>query len=78
MGFLRKARVMARFDMRHTKFHEELNAGRISQPDAWLGPRSPVWLETTVEKDIKRYLAAPRPIETRPLRRRRSSDTTAE
>jgi predicted DNA-binding transcriptional regulator AlpA len=71
MRFVRTAGFESRLAMGHSKFHEERNAGRIPEPDAWLGPRSPVWLEETVEQTIKAYLAAPRPIETRPLRRRR-------
>jgi hypothetical protein len=70
--FVRKHAFMALLGVGNTKFHEEQNAGRISPPDTWLGPRTPVWLETTVKADMARMLDAPKPIETRPLRRRRT------
>jgi hypothetical protein len=75
MKFNRSDTFRERLDIGRTKFYEELKAGRIPPADAWLGPRSPVWTEATVEQTIKKYLAAPKPIETRPLRRRRSSNT---
>jgi predicted DNA-binding transcriptional regulator AlpA len=76
MQFVRKNTFKDRLGIRNSKFHEELKAGRIPPADAWLGSRSPVWLEETVEQTLKQYLAAPKPAETRPLRRRRRlSDT---
>ena len=57
----RKSGFKARLAMGHTKFHAEMNAGRIPQPDGWLGPRSPVWTEETVLRTIKGYLATPKP-----------------
>ena len=71
MQFNRTDTFRERLDVGETKFHEERTAGRIPPPDAWLGPRSPVWTDETVEKTMRAYMAAPRPIETRPLRRRR-------
>jgi hypothetical protein len=70
--FARKPEFKARLALGNTKFHNELNAGRIPPPDAWLGPRSPVWTEETVEATIKSYLSTSKskPIETRPLRRK--------
>jgi hypothetical protein len=53
-----------------TKFHEGIKAGLISEPDGYLGPRSPFWTNDTVERDQARILAQPKPIETRPKRRR--------
>jgi predicted DNA-binding transcriptional regulator AlpA len=60
-----------------SEFYERLKDGRISPPDAYLGPRMPIWTDETVAADQARILAAPRPVETRPLRRS-SSNTTAE
>lgn len=67
----RKPGFKARLAMGNTKFHDEMNAGRIPPPDGWLGPRSPVWTDETVEKTIQAYLAQPKPVETHPAARRR-------
>jgi hypothetical protein len=73
MRFVRKAEYLDRSGFCKTEFHQAQKKGRISAPDAYIGPRTPVWLETTVERDLKKILNAPKPIETRPLRRRRRS-----
>ena len=56
-SFVRKSEFKARLRLGNSKFHTEMNAGRIPAPDTWLGPRSPVWTEATVEATIKNYLA---------------------
>jgi predicted DNA-binding transcriptional regulator AlpA len=75
--FLRRPAVRGVFGYGNTEFWQAQKEGRISPPDAWLGPRTPVWLESTVEKDQERLLAAPRPVETRPSRRRKTNNTGA-
>jgi len=66
--FIRKREYQALLGFCETEFWAAQNDGRISRPDAYLGPRTPVWLETTVENDQQRLLASGRPIETRPSR----------
>jgi hypothetical protein len=66
----RKSGFKARLAMGNSRFHEEMNAGRIPPPDGWTGPRSPVWTDETIEKTIQAYLAQPKPPETHPRRRR--------
>ena len=67
--FIRKREYQALLGYCDTEFWAAQKDGRISPPDAYLGPRTPVWLETTVERDQQRLLASPQPIETRPSRR---------
>jgi hypothetical protein len=67
----RKASFKERLGLKNTKFHDDMNAGRIPPPDGWLGPRSPVWTEATVLRTIQAYLAQPKPPETHPAARRR-------
>jgi hypothetical protein len=67
----RKTAFKARLAMGNTKFHQEINAGRIPPPDGWLGPRSPVWTEESVLATIRSYLDVPKPPETHPAARRR-------
>jgi predicted DNA-binding transcriptional regulator AlpA len=75
--FIRKREFQTLLGFGETEFWAAQNDGRISRPDAYLGPRSPVWLETTVEKDQQRLLAAPRPTETRPSRARKQAEARA-
>jgi predicted DNA-binding transcriptional regulator AlpA len=55
----------------YTQFHEELKKGGFPLPDAYLGPRSPVWRESTLREWQRQKLAQPKqpPIQT-PRRRR--------
>jgi hypothetical protein len=68
--FWRKAALLDLYGICKSEFFEKQKQGLISEPDGWLGARSPFWLDATVEKDQKRMIAAKRPIEVRPLRRR--------
>jgi hypothetical protein len=72
--FWRKPALLDLYGICKSEFHAAQKDGRISRPDGWLGARSPFWTNSTVEKDQERLLAAPRPIETRPLRRRRNTE----
>ena len=67
----RKSAFKARLAMSNSKFHTEMDAGRIPKADGWLGPRSPVWHEETVIETIRRYCAMPKPREMHPTARRR-------
>ena len=74
--FIRKSAYMALLGgISKSEFHEKQKEGLISQPDGWLGPRSPIWKETTAQADMERILAVPKPIETRPKRRRSPNKT---
>jgi hypothetical protein len=75
--FLRKRAVQDLFGFSNTEWDKAREDGRISAPDAWLGPRQPVWLETTVARDQERLLNRPKPIETRPTRRRKAAQAEA-
>jgi hypothetical protein len=75
--FIRKREYQQLLGFCETEFWAAQQDGRISRPDAYLGPRTPVWLETTVEADQQRLLAAPRPIETRPSRQRKRPQAAA-
>jgi predicted DNA-binding transcriptional regulator AlpA len=57
-GFLRKREVLKITGLGYTAFHVELNAGRFPAADARLGPRSPVWLESTVRGWLQEKVAA--------------------
>jgi hypothetical protein len=76
--FWRKRSYRDLLGLCNSEFHEKQKQGLISPPDGWLGARSPFWTDETVEKDQKRLLAAPRPVETRPLRRRRKEADAPE
>jgi hypothetical protein len=73
--FFRRRALRELYGFCDTEFWQAQKEGRISPPDAYLGPRTPVWLESTVEKDQERLLAEPRPIETRPNRLRGANTT---
>jgi predicted DNA-binding transcriptional regulator AlpA len=69
--FIRKPEVISLSGLGYTQFHEELKAGRFPPPDAWLGPRSPVWKDETIGNWQQGLLAKPKqePMQT-PRRRR--------
>jgi hypothetical protein len=58
--FYRKSEALAFSRLRLTEFHEQLRDGRFPEPDAYLGPRSPVWLRSTLRKWQERLLAQPK------------------
>jgi|SoiMethySBSTD1v2_1073268.scaffolds.fasta_scaffold566321_2 hypothetical protein len=70
LKFVRKAAYLERSGFSNTEFHEAQKQGRVSPPDGYLGPRSPIWTEETVQKDLRGILTEPKPVETRPKRRR--------
>jgi len=48
MAFLRKHVVMERSGFHSSSsFHDAINDGRFPPPDAYLGPKTPVWRDTT-------------------------------
>jgi hypothetical protein len=75
--FLRKKVLQERWGLSASEFERARADGRISAPDAWLGPRQPVWLEETAARDQERLIARGRPLETRPTRRRAAPEATA-
>jgi predicted DNA-binding transcriptional regulator AlpA len=48
LKFLRKKEVRAQSGLGKTEFDDAVADGRFPPPDAYLGPRSPVWTEDTV------------------------------
>jgi predicted DNA-binding transcriptional regulator AlpA len=69
--FIRKAEAIDFSGLGYTTFHEELKAGRFPPPDSYLGPRSPVWTDSTLREWQRQKLAEPKqpPVQT-PRRRR--------
>jgi predicted DNA-binding transcriptional regulator AlpA len=69
--FIRKPEVIALSGLSYTTFHTELQAGRFPKPDAYLGPRSPVWLETTIVEWQRAKLEEPAQPKMQTPRRKR-------
>jgi predicted DNA-binding transcriptional regulator AlpA len=69
--FVRKPEVIEFSGFGYTQFHEELKNNNFPAPDAYLGPRSPVWTENTLREWQRQKLAEPKqpPVQT-PRRRR--------
>ena len=44
-----------------SEFHEKIRTGEFPPPDAYLGPRSPVWLRSTLRRWQAELLARPKP-----------------
>ncbi|MPZ58743.1 MAG: hypothetical protein GEU91_20080 [Rhizobiales bacterium] len=59
-----------------TVFYQMINDGRLPKPDGYLGKRMPFWKSSTAARAQAVILAQPRPVETRPTRRRRSAEQT--
>lgn len=53
-----------------TEWYEMRGDGRVPPPDGWLSERVPFWTAGTVARTQAMLLARPRPVETRPNRRR--------
>jgi hypothetical protein len=48
--FFRKAAARELSGFGYTEFHEAVRDGRFPKPDAYLGPRTPIWTEGTLAK----------------------------
>jgi predicted DNA-binding transcriptional regulator AlpA len=60
--FCRKSEALAFSRLRQTEFHEQLRDGRFPEPDAYLGPRMPVWLQSTLQRWQTAVLAKSKPV----------------
>jgi predicted DNA-binding transcriptional regulator AlpA len=63
--FYRKAEAIKLTGLRHTAFHELIRGGRFPPPDCYLGPRTPVWLESTLREWQREKLTEPKPVRIR-------------
>jgi predicted DNA-binding transcriptional regulator AlpA len=58
-AFVRKPDVMKFTRLGSSEFHERIRLGTFPKPDAYLGPRSPVWLESTLKRWQAEVIAQP-------------------
>jgi predicted DNA-binding transcriptional regulator AlpA len=72
--FHRKPAVIKISGYGYDEFHKAINEGRFPKPDAYLGPRSPIWTDETLANWQQATLAAGKPLaaerEARPAYRR--------
>jgi predicted DNA-binding transcriptional regulator AlpA len=59
-AFVRKADVLKFTRLGMSEFHERIRLGTFPKPDAYLGPRSPVWLESTLQRWQEEIIAQPK------------------
>jgi predicted DNA-binding transcriptional regulator AlpA len=76
--FIRKAAAREMSGYGDSEFDEAVRDGRFPQPDGYLGPRSPFWTEQTIIRWQTQKIGTPKPIETRPSRRRKNAEAQAE
>jgi predicted DNA-binding transcriptional regulator AlpA len=58
-AFVRKPDVMKFARLGSSEFHLQIRNGSFPKPDAYLGPRSPVWLESTLKRWQAEIVARP-------------------
>jgi predicted DNA-binding transcriptional regulator AlpA len=54
-----------------TGFYKAINTGEFPPPDTFIGPRTPVWLDSTLRSWQQKKLAEPKPAPIQTPRRRR-------
>jgi predicted DNA-binding transcriptional regulator AlpA len=72
--FYRKVAARDISGLGYTEFHAAMKDGRFPPPDAYIGPRSPVWTEATLRAWQQERLAAPKAPPATPRRRRRKAE----
>jgi len=60
--FVRKDEALEFSGYGLSEFHEQIRDGRFPEPDAYLGPRSPVWRRSTLKRWQDSLVAQPKPI----------------
>lgn len=71
MRFVRKTEVMKLSGFEPWMLWRSIKAGEFPPPDAYIGPRSPVWKDETIWAWQQARLAAPKQPAEAPRRRRR-------
>jgi predicted DNA-binding transcriptional regulator AlpA len=66
--FVRKREAIDFSGLGYTQFHAALNDGSFPAPDGRLGPRTPVWLQSTLLRWQERMLAKPQKAAPTPRR----------
>ena len=72
-NFVRKPETIKASGYGYTQFHEALKSKDFPPPDTYLGPRSPVWKQSTISEWQRQKLAEPKQPPVQTPRRRRAS-----
>jgi predicted DNA-binding transcriptional regulator AlpA len=60
-AFNRTDDVLKVFRFGKSELYERIRDGRFPKPDAYLGPRMPCWLTSTLKREQAKLIAQPQP-----------------